>query len=42
MVPRIQFERLKGKIAESRIVLVNGPRRVGKQTLVGNSTRCDP
>ncbi|MFN5148093.1 MAG: ATP-binding protein [Flavobacteriia bacterium] len=37
MVPRIQFERLKGKIAESRIVLVNGPRRVGKQTLVGNS-----
>ncbi len=37
MVPRIQFEHLKEKIAGNRIVLVNGPRRVGKQTLVNKA-----
>jgi predicted AAA+ superfamily ATPase len=34
MITRIQFTRLKESIAQNRIVLVNGPRRVGKATLV--------
>lgn len=34
MITRIQFARLKENIAQNRIVLVNGPRRVGKATLV--------
>jgi hypothetical protein len=34
MITRIQFAKLKENIAQNRIVLITGPRRVGKKTAV--------
>ena len=34
MITRIQFAKLKENIAQNRIVLITGPRRVGKRTAV--------
>lgn len=34
MIPRIQISQIKDKIQSSKILLLNGPRRVGKRTLI--------
>ena len=34
MIPRVQYKDLKEKIASNKLLLVNGPRAVGKQTII--------
>lgn len=34
MIPRVQKEQLKSLISQSKLLLIQGPRRVGKETLV--------
>lgn len=37
MITRLQFTQLKEKIKLNKIILINGPRRVGKRTAVNNA-----
>jgi predicted AAA+ superfamily ATPase len=34
MIPRVQYKDLKEKIGNNKLLLVNGPRAVGKQTII--------
>jgi len=34
MIPRIQYKQLKQQISENKLLLVTGPRSVGKQTII--------